>query len=447
MNTNYYAKTKRQYKYLIKRLNKVLHTKEWESYSEEKQNKLKARLNSLLKKLDGAFSRPSLIKAMGTAALVLGLSVSSMAQSFKAPVTNPFSLINKGTLGVPTFVDIDGDGDLDLFDIGIDPTSYSISVQFIENTGSKTAATFGAKADNPFGIVSDSITLKAAFADLDNDGDYDMLRTTYGYGTQLYYKNSGTKTAPAFDAPIANPFGLTGLAYANAPVFADLDNDGDQDLFVGEYYGGFQYFENTGTKASPQFAAPTLNPFGLTNNGNGGYINVPVLSDVDGDGDLDIMMTEYYGDFLYYENTGTKAAPQFAASTSNPFSLSNVGSYSFMSFADLDGDSDDDIFTLEYYGDYKFFENNSGIGLNENALNNQLSVFPNPANGVVNISLGEDLGAASIEVTSMSGQLVLSEAIKSTNNASVDVSKLETGVYILKLTADNRVGIKKLVIE
>ena len=64
MHTYYYAKTKRQYKYLIKQLNKVLHTKEWESYSAEKQNKLKARLNSLFKKLEGAFSSPSLIKAM-----------------------------------------------------------------------------------------------------------------------------------------------------------------------------------------------------------------------------------------------------------------------------------------------------------------------------------------------------------------------------------------------
>jgi hypothetical protein len=447
MNTYYYAKTKRQYKYLIKRLNRMLQSGDWKNLSETKQNKFKTRLKSLFQKLEGAFSSPSLIKAMGTAALVLGLSVSSMAQSFKAPVTNPFSLVNKGGPGIPSFADIDGDGDLDLFDLYIDYATYSVGVAYSENTGSATAPTFGASVNDPFGIVSDSLSLKSTFADLDNDGDYDMLRTTYDYGTHLYYKNSGTKTMPVFDAPIANPFGLTGLAYTNAPVFADLDNDGDQDLFVGDYYGGFQYFENTGTKSLPQFAAPVMNPFGLTNNSNGGYINIPVFSDVDGDGDLDLMMKSYSGDFLYYENTGTKAAPQFAAQTLNPFSLSSGGGYSFMSFADLDGDSDDDIFSIDYYGDFNFYENNSGIGLEENALNNQLSVFPNPANGIVNISLGEDLGTANIEITSMSGQLVKAETIESTNNASIDVSTLETGVYILKLTADNRVGVKKLIIE
>jgi gamma-glutamyl:cysteine ligase YbdK (ATP-grasp superfamily) len=33
--------------------------------------------------------------------------------------------------------------------------------------------------------------------------------------------------------------------YYNFPAFADLDDDGDEDLLVGEYYGMFQYFENT----------------------------------------------------------------------------------------------------------------------------------------------------------------------------------------------------------
>ena len=85
--------------------------------------------------------------------------------------------------------------------------------------------------------------------------------------------------------------------------------------------------------------------------------------------------------------------------------------------------------------------------MDENALNNQLTVFPNPTNGIVNISLGEDLGQAEIEITSMSGQVVQVETIESTKNTSIDVSALKAGVYILKLNADNRVGIKRLIIE
>ena len=444
MHTYYYAKTKRQYKYLIKRLNKLLQNGEWENLSEKKQNTFKTRLKILFQKLEGAFSSPSLIKAMGTAALVLGLSVSTMAQSFKAPVNNPFSLTNKGALGIPSFADIDGDGDLDLFDLDIGYTN--ITVTFKENTGTASAAVFGPSQSNPFGITSDSVTFKSVFTDLDNDGDLDMMRSSY-YGNHFYYENTGTKIAPVFASPVLNPFGLTQQNELIVGQFVDLDSDGDADYMVGEYYGDFYYYKNTGTKSTPQFAAPVKNPFGLTNTG-GDFSNLPEFSDIDGDGDLDMMFVEYYGDFWYYKNTGTKTNPQFGTPTSNPFSLANVGSYpSFMAFADLDGDSDDDIFVVEYYGNYRYYENNSGIGLDENALNNQLYVFPNPANGVVNISLGEDLGAADIEITSTSGQLVQTATLENTNNASIDVSTLETGVYILKLTADNRVGVKKLIIE
>lgn len=446
MNTNYYAKTKRQYKYLTKRLNRLLQNGEWEKLSEMKQGRFKARLKTLYQKLEGAFSSPRLIKALGAAALVMGLSSTAHAQSFKAPVTNPFALVNKGILGVPSFVDLDGDGDLDMFDIGINQMSYSVTVDYYENTGSATAAVFAGASSNPFGIVNDSLSVKSTFADLDGDGDFDMLRTGFYSGTHLYYKNSGTKTAPAFDAPIANPFGLSPIIYANAPIFADLDGDGDQDLVLGDYYGDFHYFKNTGTKTAPQFTTSVTNPFGLANNGNSGYINVPVFSDLDGDGDLDLMMTEYYGDFLYYENTGTKTNPQFAAKATNPFSLSNMP-YSYMAFADLDGDSDDDIFLIEEYGDYLFYENASGIGFDENELTRQLTVFPNPTKGIVNISLDDTFENAGLELTSSSGQLVLKQELETATNATLDVSHLNSGLYMLKLTADDRVGIKKLIIE
>ena len=445
MNTNYYAKTKRQYKYLIKRLNRLLKTEEWQNLSEVKQNKLKARLSSLFKKLEGAFSSPSLIKAMGTAALVLGLSFSSMAQSFKTPVTNPFSLQSKSFIGTTSFGDLDGDGDFDMLDFDLDMYAYTTGILYYENDGTKTAPNFKTPVSNPYNIITDSIVFKSALADIDNDGDLDLLSGTY-YGNHIFYKNSGTKTAPDFDAAVANPFGLTALSEFGFPTFVDLDADGDLDLMVTDYSGNNQYFKNTGSKSIPTFAAPVQNPFGLTSIG---YLSSPAFSDIDGDGDYDLMHTSEYGDFLYFENTGSKTNPMFAAVATNPFSLLGIpsGYSAMMSFADLDGDGDDDMMGCDYYGDYYYFENASGIGINENALNSQLKVFPNPTNGIVNVSLGQDLGIAEIEITSLSGQVVKSETIENTNNASLDVSTLKSGVYILKLTADNRVGIKKLIIE
>ena len=84
----------------------------------------------------------------------------------------------------------------------------------------------------------------------------DLLVGEY-YGNMQYFKNSGTKTAPMFDAPAANPFGLSATKYYAFTAFADLDNDGDMDLLVGEYYGAMQYFKNTspgvGLSETPAF--------------------------------------------------------------------------------------------------------------------------------------------------------------------------------------------------
>ena len=82
-------------------------------------------------------------------------------------------------------------------------------------------------------------------------------------GTCEQVQNTGTNTAPAFAAPVNNPFGITATYQYAFPSFTDLDNDGDYDLAVGEYYGAIQYFENTGTAMAPAFAAPVSNPFGL----------------------------------------------------------------------------------------------------------------------------------------------------------------------------------------
>jgi hypothetical protein len=350
-----FARKYRQYRYLAKRLQRWLDAGAFTQLSAEKRQSIQQRLQRLYDELKGRYATGHLRNLLASGVFLLGMHSHSQGQiAFDVPVVNPFGLTTTGDNLVPTFVDIDGDGDLDLFTgqyfSGSDITYY-------ENIGTAAAPAFGPPQVNPFGLTSNSYYATLLdFADLDGDGDQDAISGDY-YGGFSYLENTGTLTAPAFAAPQPNPFGLTSLAYVAEPNLVDLDNDGDLDLLAGDLYGDFTYFENTGTPTAPAFAAAQANPFGLANFG-GGYLTFDLV-DVDQDGDLDIFAGGYavYGDILFFENTGTSVAPAFAAAQVTPFGLTPTTYYSLVGAADLDDDGDPDLLVGSYNGELTYFEN------------------------------------------------------------------------------------------
>jgi hypothetical protein len=269
--------------------------------------------------------------------------------SFSGSSSNPFNLSDVGREAAPEFADLDGDGDLDAF-IG---NSYGNTIYF-QNTGTSLAPAFAASSSNPFGLSDVGGYAAPEFADLDGDGDLDAFIGNL-IGNTIYFENTGTSIDPAFAASSDNPFNLDDVGREAAPEFADLDGDGDLDAFIGNSYVNTIYFQNTGTSLAPAFAASSSNPFGLSD--VGGYGAEPVLADLDGDGDLDAFIGNYDGNTIYFRNTGTSLAPAFAASSSNPFGLSDVGNYAAPVFADLDDDGDLDAFLGNGRGNTIYFEN------------------------------------------------------------------------------------------
>ncbi|MHB8810105.1 MAG: FG-GAP repeat domain-containing protein [Desulfobulbaceae bacterium] len=262
-----------------------------------------------------------------------------------------------GGNSTPTFVDIDGDGDMDAF-VG----EFFGTVKYFENTGSTTAPAMVERTGlaNPLNGVDVFGNTTPTFADIDGDGDMDAFIGEY-YGTVLYYKNTGSALAPVMveQTGPANPFSGVDIGYYSTPTFVDIDGDGDLDAFIGEYYG-MSYFENTGSKTAPVLVERTgaANPLGSA---AVSWNSIPTFADIDGDGDLDAFIGEYYGTIKYFENTGSKTAPVLTeqTGTANPFSSFDVGYYSAPTFADIDGDGDLDAFIGEYYGTVRYFRNDT----------------------------------------------------------------------------------------
>ena len=269
--------------------------------------------------------------------------------AFILPSSNPFGLSDVGSFAHPIFVDIDGDSDLDAF-VG----NWDGDTLFFQNNGTASNPVFAAPSTNPFGLSNVDVHASPTFVDIDGDGDLDAFVGNL-YGNTMFFSNTGTTSSPAFVVPVINPFGLTDVGFSADPTFVDIDSDGDLDAFVGEFSGDTLFFQNTGTASNPVFTTPVTNPFGLS---FVGYTPAPTFVDIDGDGDLDAFIGEQYsGNTIFLRNIGTASNPLFDSSIENPFGLSNVNYFASPTFVDIDGDGDLDAFVGNEDGNTRFFLN------------------------------------------------------------------------------------------
>jgi hypothetical protein len=230
--------------------------------------------------------------------------------------------------------DVDGDGDMDPLSASI----YSNTIAWFENDGTHPPS-FTERVITTEAIIANSVQP----ADVDGDGDIDVLSGSTYSNTIAWYENQGTNPPSFTEHPIA--------AASDEPRSiraADVDGDGDVDLLSVFFYSDqVWWFENNGS--SP----PGFTPRVITSAADG-PMSVHA-ADVDGDGDMDVLsVTVYDHTAAWYENNGAKP-PGFTrrvvtTAANGPWSIDT---------ADVDGDGDTDVLlTASYDNKVAWYENN-----------------------------------------------------------------------------------------
>ena len=277
---------------------------------------------------------------------------------------NPFIGIGGNASSHPELADLDGDGDLDIIvgknHLNSDETQYvDYTVDYYENTGSITDPVFTQRTgeDNPLENAKTFVNYKPVLADLDGDGDFDFI-----VGTLYYYENTGSVTDPEFTQRTGTDSPLHGISTQNLGIviLPDLDQDGDLDLVAVNNDGDVLYFNNTGTAMDPEFTQRTgaTNPLEEIEADDFGR-GSPTFIDLDNDGDLDLTVGRIEGVFDYYENTGAANNPEFTLRTDadSPFSDIKPVYQANPVLSDLDGDGDLDLISGDVWGNVYYFEN------------------------------------------------------------------------------------------
>lgn len=399
-------------------------------------------------------------------------------------VNGTFSDANAGLPAVQNgnavFADVDNDSDLDILITGYDINGDNFSALYTNDNGSYTLATL------PFTTAESWLAL----GDYDNDGDLDFAYTgyddNYDYVTKIYNNDgNGTFTDSGFSLE-----GVGNFTGNNPIVWGDYDNDGDLDLvFAGtdNNYDDKTYLY-TNNQTSFDLASE-----GLINLGS--YANLKFI-DLDGDNDLDFAISGgsdvdgYVGRTRFFENNTTVAnaapnAPSNLVSSANPnnsmtfswdaatddFTPSN-GLFYMLTVGTTQGGNEiasypvyGTTWTIENLGnatnyfwsvsavDTSFVESTEAtsetLSIN-NFETNTFSIFPNPSNdGIIDLKFSDDTLYSEknqINVYSTTGQKVYSTSI-STNTSQINLSELNSGIYIIEITSGNNSFTEKLVLN
>ena len=88
---------------------------------------------------------------------------------------------------------------------------------------------------------------------------------------------------------------------------------------------------------------------------------------------------------------------------------------------------------------------NNALSISE-ANRLDFKMYPNPSSATVNIQLSSGNDTASVDFYNMVGQLVYSKKVTSTNK-EIDITSLNTGIYMLRVQTNNKIGVQQFIKE
>ncbi|MDQ3110924.1 MAG: T9SS type A sorting domain-containing protein [Bacteroidota bacterium] len=324
--------------------------------------------------------------------------------------THNINPVNVSWIDIPAIRDVDGDGDLDILNFGLN----GIQVEFYKNRSIELYTTcdslnfvlesvcwgeFTENANNPSITLNTPCSLPPVAEknnthnamlhagscleciNVDGDNDQDLLVGDLANVNSILVRNGGSSTYaladsldglyPAYDTTMA-------LEIFGCGFHLDVNNDGVRDLIfspnalnTSENYNSVWYYQNTGSDSTvhAHFIQNNFLQEKMIETGEGAF---PVFFDFDSDGDEDLFLGTrgYYNSsgiadckLACYKNTGTATNPVFTYKTSDFAGIFAGGlnmSGMAPAFGDLDGDSDNDLLIGDVNGKMNFFRKDPG---------------------------------------------------------------------------------------
>lgn len=301
-------------------------------------------------------------------------------------VTDPRSADPEGARHVGTTVtafDADNDGLPDLFLGGVGYNNLTFLKNSIGESGLDSITDY--QPDFPAGFGAPAVNIDnfaaAYYEDITGNGIRDLTvgvnepNTAENTRSVWLYENLGTDSEPVFSLATDRFLQADMIDHgeAAAPVFTDINNDGLPDMVIGtrgafienaQFKPSLALYLNTGTAGQPAFTLEDPDWLQVSEIGFGQYVR-PTFGDIDGDGDIDLVIGDVSGRVFLLLNTAGPGVPptyELAGALTADGGVIDVGQAAAPQLFDLDDDGKQDLIIGERNGSIKYYRNSGGAG-------------------------------------------------------------------------------------
>jgi hypothetical protein len=313
---------------------------------------------------------------------------------------------------------------------------YPSKIALYKNTGSVNAPEYTFITDDFASLHANAYNINTpvpTFGDLDGDGDKDMLVGDVAGRLHFFRKDPG----PADNFVLAQASYQSIDVGSNAtPQLIDIDRDGKLDLLIGEQSGNLNYFRNTGTSAAPVFSliSNTFGGIDVQEPSSISGFSVPCLWD--NNGNYVLLVGSERGFIYRYDNIEGNLAGNFTL-TDSTYVTTHEGLRVAPWLGYLNGDTLIDLVVGNYSGGVVLFYGDllNDIEVVSQQARPTLNVYPNPAADHFYISGWSSSTNFPVTLTTydITGAMVRTEIIH-TPQQEISTAALVSGCYFGTIT-------------
>ena len=369
-------------------------------------------------------------------------------------------MIEMGAGAFPAFLDHNFDGLMDMVvgNVGFynGAANRRSQLYLYENFGSKVEPKYKltnmdyaglSKINLNTAVDTQTFHVVPTFKDINSDGYPDMIIGDYNGKVHLFM-NVPKGGISNFEFWNADYLDIDVGQDANPQLF-DIDGDGLQDLLIGNQSGRISYFQNKGTKTTPNFTFITnkLGNVKTTYSTNyWGYSQPFFYSTSNG---VELLCGSGAGSLFYYKNIRSNLSGSFTL-IDTMFLGIDEGSNSHLAMIDLNNDGTQELLIGNKCGGISFFSSDFTVGINSNTSQKDIDFDFKTlrlSKNEVKVSVNDRYSNTNfnVEFISITGQILYYNQFQA--EQIINTTAFSSGIYFIRIYSDDHIMTKKYIVK